>query len=428
MLLNGVFAMFEMAIVSSNRLKLMALEKKGYKNAAIALKLSKDSTKLLTILQLGVTILSILIGMYSNENMAIKIERFLKDFILNDKLLMIVSQIIVLLMTTFFFVLLGEILPKKIGINYPEKMALFIAPYIYFFSILISPMAYLLTHSGNFILKTIKIKNKSDEITSEEIKLMINNSFDTGLITQEEQTIVNNVFDFKEVRVNSIFTHKSKVDMVDSQIKLTELLNFFIKKGHSYYPVFEKNNPQEMSGIIFVNDLLLMLQQNSTDIKNYIKKPLVVNENLYVSKVMALFKKHKVKFAIVINEYGNYIGIISQSDILISLLSHEDAQNSDYIVAHSLSSWEIDGQLSFKHFLDYMSKQFPQEKLEILKTTFFELEEQNINTFGGYILHKIPNYFDIGRRFKIENFNFEIAKISGIRIEKILVTKTNNET
>ena len=428
MLLNGIFAMFEMAIVSVNRLKLIELQKSGHKKANLVLNLSKDSTKFFTILQLGVTLLSIIIGMYSNENMAIQIKGFLKNYILNQYLLNILSQFVVLIFTTFFFVLLGEIIPKKIGVNYAENVALYFAPFVYLFAIIISPLSFLLTNSGNFILKILKVKNKSANITSEEIKLMIKNSVDTGLITQEEQTIVNNVFSLKAVRVNSIFTYKSKVDIIDNQFNLKELIHFFIKKGHAYYPVCDKNNPQEINGVIHVNDLLLMFHDNTNEIKNYIKKPLVVNENLYVTKVLELFKKYTVKFAIVINEYGNYIGVISQSDILNSLISFDDAQNSEDIIKQSEMSWIIGGQLTFRHFIEYISKFFPQEKFSELKADFAELEQDNINTFGGYFLNKTPNYFEIGVNFKKGNFDFKIIKISGVRIEKILVTKIKNKT
>lgn len=413
-LLNGVFSMSEMSLVSSRKFKLENSKKKGSKGAKTALELAENPTKFFSTVQIGITLIGILLGVYSGENLTIDVTNFIRQFELLSPYAHNIAVGTVVLFVTYLSIVLGELLPKRLGMTFPEPIAILLAKPMKVLSIFTSPFVWLLTVSNDLILKLLGIKKTTNsKVSEEEIKSIIKESADGGEIQDIEQSIVERVFELGDRKVSTLYTHRG--DIVFFDIKDTwETIRIKInQEKHSAYPVCENNNIDNVIGLVLLKDLFAPFTDDPFNLIKYIKEPLYLNENIYAYKVLELFKKEKMHYGIVVDEYGTTKGIITMDDVVDALVGDvtEVDQDEYQITKRDENSWFVDGQYSIIDFLK-----------------FFEIElgydfSNRFNTIAGLVISINSSIPEVGDKFEFENYLLEVIDKDGNRIDKILVTK-----
>ncbi|HSF56314.1 MAG TPA: hemolysin family protein [Algoriphagus sp.] len=412
-LLNGVFAMSELSLVSSRKFKLENAKRRGSSNAKIALELSENPTKFLSTVQIGITLIGILLGVYSGENLTTDLaDSISKVEVLAPYASPIATGLIVLLVT-YLSIVLGELFPKRLGMTFPEPIAMVVAKPMRLLSMVAAPFVWLLSISNDFLLTIFGIKNTTEsKVSEEEIKAIIKESAEGGEIMDIEQDIVERVFELGDRRINTLFTHRTELvyfNLTDTWEEIRIKIN---DEKHSAYPVCREDDLDDIIGMVMVKDLFAPGLEQDFDIRKVSRKPLFINENSFAYQVMELFKKERMHYGIVIDEYGSTMGIVSMDDVMDALVG--DASESDHeeyqITERDENSWLVDGQYAIIDFVKYFD-------LNIL------LKTKGFTTVAGLMIHKSASIPDVGDKIIIENLQLEVVDKDGQRIDKILVTR-----
>src|SRR5690606_34911618 len=305
-----------------------------------------------------------------------------------------------------------------LGMTFPEPIAIFLAKPMQVLSYLISPFVWLLPATNGLLLKILGIKKKREsKVSEEEIKSIIKESADGGEIQNIEQDIVERVFELGDRRINTLFTHRSEIAFLNVNDSLEEIQNKVNADKHSVYPVCKDNNLDALLGVVLLKDLFSVFSDKNFTLESIIKEPLYFNENTYAYRVLELFKKEKKHQAIVIDEYGTTQGIVTMDDVVDALVGDatEAGQDEYQITQRNDNSWLVDGQYSIFEFVKYFG---------------IELNENFQNKFttvAGLIIYTNNSLPEIGERFVYDNYELEIIDKDGQRIDKIMVTRIDNE-
>ncbi|MBK9721217.1 MAG: HlyC/CorC family transporter [Saprospiraceae bacterium] len=413
-LINGIFSMSEMSLVSSRKFKLENAKRKGSKGARTALELSENPSKFLSTVQIGITLIGILLGVYSDENLTKNVTAYLITF---EPLIPYASYIAtgaVVIFVTYLSIILGELLPKRLGMTFPEPIAIRLARPMQIISVITSPFVWLLTSTNEILLKLIGIKKTSEsKVSEEEIKSIIKESAEGGEIQDIEHNIMERVFEMGDRKVNTLFTHRGEIVYFTTSDTWEEIKFKINQEKHSAYPVTQSNNLDDILGIVLLKDLFTPTADKEFNILDYVKNPLYLNENTYAYKVLELFKKEKMHYGIVVDEYGTTIGIVTMDDVVDALIGEvtENDQDEYQITQRNENSWFVDGQYSIFDFVKYFD---------------IELDENYQNKFttvAGLVIYKNNTLPEIGEKFDFDKYELEIIDKDGQRIDKILVTK-----
>ncbi len=415
-LLNGVFAMSEMSLVSSRKFKLENAKKKGSAGAKAALDLSENPSRFLSTVQIGITLIGIVLGFYSGDALTNDFAALISKVEFLQPYAKQIAGPAIVVFITYLSIVLGELFPKQLGMTFPEKISIFVAPTMKLISKITSPFVWLLTFSNEILLKIFGIKKNVDSsVSEEELKAIIRDSAEGGEIEDIEQDIVERVFELGDTKASNLFTYKNQVvffDIADSQQTIIDKIR---DEQHSAYPVTEDNNLDKILGVVLLKDLFLLAGQENFDLKKVLKAPVYVTENMPAFKVLENFRSHRMHYGIVIDEYGNTQGMITMDDVMDALvgdMSEEGQEDYEYkIVQRADGSWLIDGQYSLKSFV----KDFDLEVDEDI--------HKSVQTVAGFILNESNQLPEVGDTIVFGNFAFEIIDKDGQRIDKILVTK-----
>ncbi len=413
-LLNGIFSMSEMALVSSRRFKLENERKKGSGGAKKALELSENPTKFLSTVQIGITLIGILLGVYSGENLTNDFQGFLDKIPALQPYSKSLATTAIVIFVTYLSILLGELLPKRIAMTYPEKIITTVSKPMDILSKITSPFVWLLTTSNNLVLKIFGIKNHSDStVTEEEIKSIVKESAQEGEIDAIEHSIVERVFELGDRKVNTLLTHRTAVTFFNVNDSLETVLNKIKDQKHAAYPVTSGNNLDHILGIVLLKDLFPIENPENFNLENYLRQPVYLNENYFAYKVLELFKREKNHYGIVIDEYGNTVGMMTMDDVLDALVG--DMVNDDEfdyrITQRDESSWLADGQVPIVEFLKYFDLSYDFDNRD------------NYTTITGFFLRETQGSTAVGQKVLIEDLELEIIDKDGQRVDKILITR-----
>jgi putative hemolysin len=408
-LINGLFSMAEIAVVSSRKSKLESLTRKGDLKAQKILKTAEKPEYFLSTVQIAITAIGLITGLYSGKSLSIPLSHVLENLGLGLSSIWL-ANILVIVIVTYFTLVLGELLPKKIGLNNPEKIAGVIISPMNLLTKLTYPFVVILSKSTIFLLKVFRIKKNEDSIiTEDEIKQIINESTEDGEIQEVEQDIVERVFSLGDRDVSSLMTHRIDFEWFDVDDGYEQIIEKLKYNIHYIYPVADKSL-DNIIGVVFLKD---MFNKKEGTIRDIVKEPQFLPESSSAYHALEVFKEKKISYSLLIDEFGLIIGMVTMNDILESLIgSAEEIGVSDeyQMVKREDGTWLLDGQYPFFDFLSY-----------------FELEnkyqELDYNTISGLILDlsgKIPKE---GDKIYWELFCFEIVDMDIARIDKILVSK-----
>jgi putative hemolysin len=413
-LINGIFSMSEIALVSSRKFKLEISAKKGNKGAAKALELANSPGKFLSTVQIGITLIGIMLGIYSGENITNDVQTAIEKVAFLRPYAGSLAVVAVLLCITYLTIVLGELLPKRIGLTYPESIAALVARPMSGISTLTAPFVWLLTKTNDVLLKILGIRSGMGSIvTEEEIKSIIEESTESGEIQKIEQDIVERVFAMGDRKVGALMTHRSDLVWFDIKDNLAIVKQKVAKGMHSVYPVAD-DELDNIKGIVFVRELFAHRQDEAFDISNFVRQPLYVPLTSFAFKLLESFKEQKTHYALALDEYGSVQGMITMDDIMDALLGDtREAQHDEYqITPIDERNWEVDGQYPFFEFVRYFD-------IENVKDDNVEF-----NTVGGFFttaLHRLPV---VGDRLDWQGLTMEVTAVNNLRINKIRISKT----
>jgi len=411
-LLNGFFALSEIALISSKKTRLEQLKNEGHKGSRTALRLLENSEGFLSSIQVGITLIGIITGVFGGLSIADDITPFFRNFDLLANSAEEISLAITILVITYFSIVIGELVPKTIALSNPEKIAARIAPPIYWFSVIFYPVVKFLSSSTSLINKLLGIKRKTPHITEGELRHMLKTASMEGVIAKEQDLIHEKVFFFADKKAKHLMTHRMEVEWIDLNKPERSQKEIVLKSKHSRI-VCCRENLDNFQGVLYVKDFLRACTlQEEPVIAKLITQPLFIPESADAPKVLNLFKKGKIHFCVVVNEYGTFEGIIPLHDIMENLIGEFPEAGESFepdIFVRDDKSYLISGDA-------------PVEILDgVFDNYFTDLENIEYTTVAGFVLDHIDKVPQIGDKFTFNGYEIEIVDIDANRIDKILI-------
>jgi len=413
-LLNGFFALSEIALVSSKRSRLEQLKKEGRRGSRTALRLINDSESFLSAIQVGITLIGIVTGVYGGINIADDITPFFQRFDLFRNSAEEIALTITVLTITYFSIVIGELVPKTIALSNPEKTAIRIAPTIYYFSVIFYPFVKFLSFSTSLINSLIGIKKQSEHLAEGELRHLLKIASKEGTIERDQNLIHDRVFYFSDKKAKHIMTHRMEVDWIDLNLPVNLIKENILRSRHSRL-ICSKGNLDDFQGIINVKDFLSAISSSEEIvISKLLIQPLIVPESVDVHKVLNLFKQKQIHFCIVVNEFGSLEGIITPHDVLENLIGDIPEEGETFepdIFVREDKSYLVSGDA-------------PVEVLDgIFENYMTDLDNIDYSTVAGFVLDKTDKLPQIGDKFTFNDYIIEIVDIDGNRVDKILIRK-----
>ncbi len=408
-LLNGLLSMSEMALVSARKSRLDTEAKKGNKSAKTALALAEEPDQFLSTVQIGITLIGILTGLYSGESLSRHLAALMDRIPELQPYSKTIAQAVIVILVTYFTLIFGELVPKRIGLGRAEKVSMAIARPMHILSLIASPFVWLLSKSTELSVNMLGVNADEDnKVTEEEIKAIVKEGYDGGEVQEVEQDIVERVFNLGDRKVGSIMTHRSDMVWLDLNDSLENIKQLVEANLYNVYPV-SSGRLDNLLGVVYLKDLFGKLETPGFSLQHVIRPAQYVPENQTVYNALEQIKQTRVHSAIVTDEFGSVQGIVTLKDIMVGLIGQvPEPDDEQEIVERADGSYLVDGQYSFYDFLEYFDK-------EDLYT------EYDYNTLSGLILEILEHVPKTGETLDWLNFTFEIVDMDGARIDKVLV-------
>ena len=402
--------MSEIALISARKNRLESAAKKGNKSAKVALELANSPNKFLSTVQIGITLIGILTGIYSGDKITLNVETFVSGFEILKPYSHTIAVGIVVVVLTFFSLVLGELLPKRIGMNHPVSIAKAVAMPMKMVSIATAPFIWLLTHATEFLLKVMQIQPNADgKVTEEEIKAFIKEGTEGGEVQEIEQDIVERVFHIGDRKINSLMTHRKSVVFLPLDSNKKQIKEYIIEDLHSMYPVYGKDY-DDIVGVVNLKSIFARIDDETIDLSKIMTDAPFMMEHTTAYTALEQFKKSGIHFSFVADEYGVFQGIITLNDILEALVGDaSEFYKEDFkLIEREDGSWLVDGHYSLHDFL-----------------TYFELDDlindYEVTTVSGLIMTELSHIPKQGEKLVWHRFELEVLDMDGIKIDKVMV-------
>lgn len=411
-LVNGIFAMSEIAVIQARKTTLSNDEKKGSKGAKTALRLANDPDRFLSTVQIGITLIGILTGIYSGASLSGRFSDVFESFGMPERWAYPLAQGIIVIVVTYLTIIFGELVPKRIGMSVAERVSEIIARPMYVLSVIAGPFVWVLSKSTEAVVDLLGVKNAESKVTEEDIKSIVQEGKEDGEVQEVEQDIVERVFMLGDLTVDSIMTHRSDVVTLDVNMTNDELKEVLNGNLYEAYPLIDRGI-DNILGVVLLKDLLFRLDDKTLKLKSIMHPAVYFYENMSVYKALEQMKEKRLTQAFICDEFGSFQGIITLRDILEGLVGTINEVNNDpeIVKRDDSESWLVDGQCSFYDFLSYFDKE-----------DLYDSEQQDYNTLAGLIIEQMKHIPQAGERTDWNCFNFEIVDMDGARIDKVLVT------
>ena len=414
-LINGLLAMSEMAIVSARKARLQQLAEAGDEGAKIALSLANAPSDFLASIQIGITLVGIFAGAFGGATIASQIGPLFATIPGLAAYSDAIGLGIVIVVVTFLSLIFGELVPKRIALNNAERMAAAVARPIRFLSIVATPVVRALGFATNTTLKVIGAKAfPESSVSEEEVNIMMEQGTQAGIFEKEEETMVKRVLKLGDRRVGELMTQRVKLISLDIDAPFRENLVKIIDSQHSYFPVY-RDIPDRLIGIVSTKGVLEQMAKekaDTIDLKTCLTEPLYVAEGMPVLMLLERLKRSAKHLAVVVDEYGGTAGIVTIVDVLEAIvgdLPAEDESQDSRVVKREDGSWLIDGLLSldeFEEFIDHLG--------------FVGGLNGDFQTVGGFVMEKLGRIPKVGEYFLWHGFRIEVVDMDGRRVDKII--------
>lgn len=415
-LLNGVFSMSEVAMISARKSRLSTDAKKGSKAAQKALDLSGNPDKFLSTVQIGITLIGILTGIYSGNQIAVDLTELLKSFGLAQSTAFVVAQGGIVVLVTYLTIVFGELVPKRIGLSVAESVAKLMARPMNVLAIIASPFVWLLSKSTEVTFNLLGVREEDGKVTEEEIKSIIKEGAEEGAVEPVEQNIMQRVFLLGDLKIGSIMTHKNDVVWLDTSMTAEEVKKVLNEDLYESYPVAE-GDLDHVKGMIWLKDLVMRLSDENFKVGDLTREPVYFHEGMSIYKVLEQMKVKKISRALICDEFGDFVGMVTLKDIFEGLVGNMDNEEDEpeIIKRANNGGWLVDGQCSLYDMLCYFD--------------CGDLYEASggYHTLAGLILDRLQRIPRSGDTLEWNGFTFEIMDMDGARIDKVLVTRPEKD-
>ncbi len=397
-------------MVSARKSRLESAAKRGDKSAKAALETIAAPNRFLSTVQIGITLIGIMTGIFSGENITNDIQHYFEQFSSTKPYAHTLSVTVVVGSLTFFSLVLGELVPKRIGLANPESIAKVMARPMKIISVITSPFVWLLTVTSDMLIKLFRIKPSSDsKVTEEEIKAIIQEGTEGGEVQEIEQDIVERVFHLGDRNISSLMTHRNDLIYLNLSDDSETVRSTVNTEMHSIYPVFETHKDQ-VKGVVLLKDLFRHINDADFNLESLLISPFFLSEHITAYEALVQFKESKTHYGIITDEFGQTQGIITLNDLLQALVGDfSDFYSEEFnFIEREDGSWLIDGQYPLAEFFRH-----------------FDLEDVaadlKFTTIGGLVMHEIRTIPTTGQVIQWMNFEIEVVDMDGARIDKVIV-------
>ena len=409
---NGVFAMSEIAVVSARKARLRTRAERGDAGARVALELAEQPNRFLSTIQIGITLIGILAGAYGGTTLAAPLGEYLARI---PELARYSSQLalgIVVAAITFVSLVIGELVPKRIALLHPERIAAALARPMHYISVAATPLVVLLGATTDAVVRLLGVKRpKEPPITEEELALLIEQGTEAGVFEEEEQELVSRVFWLGDQRASSLMTPRQRVVWLDVDASDEEIRETLRKHRFSRYPVC-RGSIDRVIGVVDVRDLVARAAGGETmDIRRVMRQPLFVPESIRALRLLELFRESGVHFAIVVNEFGGTDGVITLNNVLEAIAGHLVVPEGEKFVRRPDGSWLVDAAVTMDELWDQLA--LPERRME---------GRHAYSTLGGFVVTHLGRLPAAGDSFEAFGLRFEVVDMDGRRVDKVLVT------
>ncbi|MEH2402708.1 MAG: hemolysin family protein [Nostoc sp.] len=418
---NGVFSMSEMAIVSARKVRLQQLANQGDPKAKAALKLAESPNHFLSTVQVGISLIGILTGAFGGATIANHVAVYIKRVPLLAPYSDPLSFGIVVLIITYFSLIVGELVPKRLALNNPERIASIVAIPMQALAAIASPVVYLLSASTDLILRVLGITASSEpQVTEEEIKILIEQGTEAGTFEEAEQDMVERVFRLGDRPVSYLMTPRPDIVWLDLEDTAEENRQKMVDSAYSRYPVCQ-GGLDNVLGVIPVTDLLARsFREEPLDLTVGLRQPVFVPESTRGLKVLELFKQTITHMALVVDEYGVIQGLVTLNDIMSEIVGDvpsTDGQDQPQAVQREDGSWLLDGMLPVEDFLELFGMEEWQSE-----------ERGSYQTLGGFVITNLGRIPAAADYFEWQSMRIEVMDMDGNRVDKVLVVPKANKS
>ncbi len=423
-LVNAYFAMAEIAVISLNDAKMEKMAEDGHKKAKLVLKLTKNPTKFLSTIQIGIT----LAGFLTSASAATSFAEMLTDavtskFGLPESIVSPVAVVLITLIMSYFSLVLGELVPKRIGMQIPEKVAFAVAKPLYVIAKLTSPFVKFLSVSTNGVVRLLGFDPNADEevVTEEEIRMMVDVGGEKGVIEDAQKEMINNIFEFDDMDAGDVMTHRTDVVAADiNDTTLEEFMALAIEHGRSRIPLYDEDI-DNIVGIVYIKDLLKYVGKEvkvKGTLKNIMREPYFVPETKACGELFKEMRLQRIQMAVVVDEYGGTAGIVTLEDIVEAVMGDiqdEYDEEEEEISKIDENTFTVEGTIDIEEIDELIGKELPEGDYE---------------TLAGFIMDELQCIPKNGEMNEVvfENVKFTVLEVEDRRIEKIKVEITPVES
>lgn len=421
-LVNAFFAMSELAIISLNDNKIEKMAEDGNKKAKKIAKLTENSSKFLSMIQIGVTLAGFLTSASASTTFAeLLTQKVMQQWSsLPENIISGVSIVIITVITSYFSLVLGELVPKKIAMQASEKISFKIVGVLLFFSRIFSPLVKVLAVSTNAVVRLLGFNPHADEetVTEEEIRMMVDVGGEKGVIEDVQKEMINNIFEFDDLDAGDTMTHRTDMVAVEVNDSLQEVIDVSVENGYSRIPVYE-DDQDNIIGIVYIKDLLEYVGKKlpNKTLRDIMRKPLYVPESKVCGDLFKEMTEKRTQMAVVVDEYGGTAGIVTLEDIIEAIVGNiqdEYDDEDEEISKIDETTFTIDGVTNLE---------------EVEELTGVEMPEGSYDTLAGFIIKNLGFLPQEGEIYEViyENLKFTVLEVEDRRIEKVRVEITPQE-
>ena len=409
-LLNGFFAMSEMAIVSSRRSRLQSLAEQDVRGAAKALRLLDDPTRFLSTVQVGITLVGIFAGAFSGTTLSEPLAEQLAEI---PALAGSADQLAIALVVvgvTYFSLIVGELAPKRLALAHSERIACFVAPFMSVLAAIGAPIVWFLRISTEGLLRLFRVQRAPQStVSDEEVKALIAEGAESGVFHEAERDMIESVIRVADRTVRSILVPRPDVTWIDVEDDPKTILKEVLASGHSRFPA-SRGDVDEVVGVVHVKDLLEQLNRRGhVDIGAALREPLFVDEHMPILRLLERFQSSSIHMAIVLDEHGSFEGIITPTDILAAIggdLPEHEGDEEPEAVQREDGAWLLAGRL-------------PIDEAERVLSLTGMSEGEEYHTLAGFVLNQLGHLPQTGEAFLWHGWRFEVVDLDALRIDKV---------
>ncbi|MCB8965277.1 MAG: HlyC/CorC family transporter [Ardenticatenaceae bacterium] len=411
-MVNGLFAMSEIAIVSVRKPRLQQRAEKGDKKAQLALSLADDPEDFLSTVQIGITLIGIVAGVFGGATLAQDLAVLLESVGLSLRYSNTVAAAIVVSIITYLSLVIGELLPKNLALQNAERVATAVAPFMYRLSRIVYPFVRVLSASTQFMTRILGIKPSTEPaITDEEIAIMVQQGAQVGVFKPEEPEMVRRIFRLGDRQVSSLMTPRREIVWLERLDTLPAVRLKIADKEFSRYPVAD-TDLDHVIGYVEVKDLFKQSFSDAEfDLNSILHAPLYVPETMFALDLLEHLKQKHVHMALVFDEYGGLEGLVTSNDLLEAIVGDIDSPTTPYVTRRQDNSLLVDGMMPIEELLELLD-------LDDLP----RVSEGYYQTVGGFMMSALQEVPSEGQYFDWANLRFEVVDMDGLRVDKILVS------